>query len=141
MSKTLRGNLIKSAVALALGLVIAYAFVSLRVDMKNLSEVELVDLYLILCDAFTIPGLLMLMFGLLMTLSNHGALDGVGYLAVNAFKMLIPTAATKMERYKEYVERKRANRVKSHGFLYVVAAILLALAGIFMILFYSLYQK
>lgn len=141
MSKSLRSNLIKCGIAMALSLMLVYVFVSLRVDLTNLSAVEPVDLYLILCDAFTIPGLLLLMFGLLMTISNQGALDGLGYVAINGLKMLIPGAATRMERYKEYVERRRANRVKGYGFLYVVAAILLAIAGIFMILFYSLYQK
>jgi hypothetical protein len=141
VSQSLRKNLIKCGVAMGLSLILVYAFVALRVDLFDLGSVELVDLYLILCDAFTIPGLLMLMFGLLMTISNQGALDGLGYVAINGLKMLIPGAATRMERYKEYVERRRANRVKGYGFLYVVAAVLLAIAGIFLILFYSLYQK
>ena len=141
MSKSLRGNLIKSGIAFALCLVLAYAFVALRVDISTLGTLEPVDLYLLLCDAFTIPGVLMLMFGLLMTISNQGALDGVGYVAINALKMLIPTAAANMERYKDYLERRKANRAKGYGFLYVVGAICMAIAGVFMILFYSLYQK
>ena len=141
MSNSLRKNLIKCAIGMAASLVLAYVFVALRVDMKNLGEVALVDLYLILCDAFTIPGLLMLMFALLMTISNQGALDGVGYVAVQAFRMLIPGGAAKAERYQEYLERRRANRAKGYGFLYVCAGICLAFAAVFMVLFYSLYQK
>ena len=141
MSKSLRNNLMKCAIALAGSLVLAYAFVALRVDMTNLGAVEPVELYRILCDAFTIPGLLLLMFGLLMTISNQGALDGVAYVVKNAVKMLIPAAAADMERYKEYLERRKANRVKGYGFLYVVGAVCLGIAGIFLVLFYSVYQK
>ncbi len=140
MSQSLRGNLKKSAIAAALGLLLVYTFIAFRVDFSDLSGVELIDWYRMLCDAFTIPGLLMLMFALLMTISNQGALDGLGYVAVNGLKMLIPGAAAKMERYLEYVERRRKNRAKGYGFLYVVSAIFLAFAGIFLVLFYSLYK-
>lgn len=141
MSKTLKKNLIKCAIAMALSLLLVYVFVALRIDLSELSEVAKVDLYLVLCDAFTIPGLLMLMFALLFTISNQGALDGVGYLAVNAVKMLIPGAAANVERYREYLERRRANRAKGYGFLYICAGICFVFAAVFMVLFYSLYQK
>ena len=141
MSAAAKGNLMKYGISLAICLLMSYAFVALRVDIRNLAAVAPMDLYLILCDAFTIPGLLMLMCGLLMSVSNQGALDGVGYVAAHAFRLLVPGAATKMERYKEYVEHRRANRLKGYGFLYVVALLFLALAAIFLVLFYSLYQK
>lgn len=141
MSSSLRKNLIKTAVALVLCFALAYAFVVLRVDLNDLGAVAKVDLYLILCDAFTIPGLLVLMFALLMSISNMGALDGVGYVVKYALKMLVPTAAANAERYNEYLERRKANRVKGYGFLYVAAGICLAIAAVFLVLFYSLYQK
>lgn len=141
MRSPLEKNLMKYGVSVGISLILVYIYVSSRLDLSNLATVERVDLYLILCDGCTIPGLLMLMCGFLMTISNQGALDGVGYVAANAIKMLIPGAATKTERYIEYVERKRANRVKGYGFLYVVGLVFLGLAAIFMALFYSLYQK
>ena len=141
MRSPLAKNLMKYGVAVAIGLILVYIYVASRIDLGNLAAVAKVDLYLILCDAFSIPGLLLLLAGLLMTLSNHGALDGVGYVAVNALKMLIPGGAIKAERYKEYLERKRANRVRGYGFLFVTAIAFLAIAAVFMALFYSLYQK
>lgn len=137
LAKTLK----KYAIAVAIGLILAYIYVAARIDLNNVEAVAKVDLYLILCDAFSIPGLLLLLSGLMMTLGNHGALDGVGYVAVNAFKMLIPGGALKAERYKEYLERKRANRIRGYGFLFVTAIAFLAIAAVFMVLFYSLYQK
>lgn len=140
MRTPLAKNVTKSLIASAIGLVLVYLFVSFRVDFENPELTSLMDWYLILCDAFTIPGLVYLMLGLLMTLSNQGALDGVGYVAINGLKMLIPGAATKMERYKEYLERRRANRIKGYGFFYVVGGIFMAVSGVFMALFYSLYN-
>ncbi len=139
MSKSLQANLKKCAIAGVLGLLLVYVFVAFRVDFSDLSGVTLLDWYRMLCDAFTIPGLLMLMFALLLTISNEGALDGLGYVAVNGLKMLIPGAATKMERYLEYVERRRKNRAKGYGFLYVVGAVFLTIAAVFLLLFYTLY--
>lgn len=139
MSRSLKKNLIKYGISIGLSVALAYLYVALRIDLHNLSAVPKVELYLTLCDAFSVPGLLMLMSGLLMTVSNQGAMDGLGYVAVNGLKMLIPGAGQKMETFKDYLERRRANRVKGYGFLYVTAALCLAIAGVFMILFYRVY--
>ena len=141
MSSPLKKNLTKYGISLSLALLMAYAFVAMRVDFENPGATKLVDWYLILCDAFTVPGLLFTMFGCFVSLSNQGAMDGLGYVAANAIKMLIPGGALETERYKEYLERRRANRLRGYGFLYVVGLGCLAISGVFMVLFYSLYQK
>lgn len=140
MSKTLRSNLTKYGITLAIGLAISYVFIVLRIDVQDLPAADPEQRYLVLCDAFTVPGLLMLFFGLMFSLSRQGALDGVGYVAVNALKMLIPGGARKMERYGEYRERRKANRAKGFGFLYVCAILNLAVAAVFMALFYSVFE-
>ena len=140
MSSTLKKNLIKYGVTAGASLVLAFFYVYVRVDFSNIEATPLVEWYRIVCDAFTIPGLILLMFGCLMSLSNAGAMDGLGYVVVNGFKMLIPGAATKMERYKEYLERRRENRVKGYGFLYVVGAGCMAISLVFMVLFYGIYN-
>jgi len=140
VNSPLKKNLTKYGIAVSVALLLAYAFVALRVDFENPEDTPLMEWYRIVCDAFTIPGLLYLMFGAFMSLSNEGALDGLGYVCVTGLKMLIPGGALKMERYQEYLERRRANRVKGYGFLYVVGAGCMAIAGVFMALFYSLYQ-
>ncbi len=140
MSASLKKNLIKYGVSIGLSLGLAFFFVYMRVDFANPGATELVQWYRILCDAFFIPGLILVMFGCLMSLSNAGAMDGLGYVVVNGFRMLIPGGALKMERYKEYLERRRANRVRGYGFLYIVGAGCLAIAFVFMILFYGIYN-
>ena len=141
MRSPLSKALTKYGICISISLALAFVFVYTRVDFQNPSATAIVDWYLILCDAFTIPGLLFLMLGCMMTLSSQGALDGVTYVMKNAVKMLIPGAALKMERYYDYVEHKRANRAKGFGFLYVTGLICMGFSLIFMLLFYSIYQK
>ena len=141
MSSPLKKNLIKYGISVSLALLMAYAFVALRVDFEHPEETALVDWYRIVCDAFTVPGLLFLMFGAFMSLSNEGALDGLGYVCVNGLKMLIPGGGMKTETFKDYLERRRNNRVRGYGFLYVTGFGCLAIAAVFMILFYSVYQR
>ena len=138
MSSPLAKNLKKCGISTVIALGIAYLFVSLRVDIAHPELTPLLDWYRILCDAFTIPGMLFLMLGLMVTLSNQGALDGLGYVATSAFRLLVPTPGMK-ERYSEYLERRRANRLRGYGFLYLVGAVCMTIAGVFMALFYSLY--
>ena len=138
MSKTLQKNLKKYGITVGLSLLLAYFYAAMRIDWAN---TEPVSLYRTLCDAFTVPGLLLVMSGLLMTFSNAGAMDGLGYVVVNGLKMLIPGGGMKTETFKDYLERRRNNRVRGYGFLYVTGFGCLAIAAVFMILFYSVYQR
>ena len=134
--RLLKQNLLKLGISFAIALGLAYLYVSFRIT----DGMPLVEWYRMICDAFTIPGLLFLMLGLLVTLSNQGALDGIGYAATVAFKMLIGAGANQ-ERYTEYLERRRANRLKGYGFLYIVGIVCMAVALVCLALFYSIYTK
>ena len=107
---------------------------------RNITEQELVGQYLILCDAFTVPGILLIMFGFLVLLSNSGALDGISYALQDLKRVFIPGAGLeKHERYSDYVERRRQKKATGYGFLFVVGGICTAIALVFMALFYSVY--
>ena len=135
MSRSLKANLIKSGITAVVGGALAYFYVSVR----DFGSQTLMEQYRILCDAFTIPGLVLVCFALLLTLSNEGALDGVGYVLKQALRMLTPKGLGG-EKYNEYLERRRKNHVKGYGFLYIVGGVFLLIAGIFLVLFYSLYN-
>ena len=137
MSSTLKTRLIKYGISFSVSFGMAWFYVSLR----DFQFQPLMEKYRILCDAFTIPGMVFILLGLLMILSNQGALDGISYAAQYAARLLIPGALTKhkQERYLDYVERKRANRAKGFGFLFVTGVVTMAIALVFMYLFYQLY--
>ena len=100
---------------------------------------KLHDQYRILCDAFTIPGILFLMIGCLVWASGQGALDGLGYVLSFATKSLIPGKRKEVERYYDYVQRKREKRTKGYGFLLITGLVTLAVAMVFFALFFSVY--
>ncbi len=135
MSKQIKVLLIKyGSCAVFVGL-LAYAYIALR----DFAGAELVDQYRMLCDAFTVPGILLLMFGAMIWSLNTGALDGITYAVTFAFRSLIPGGRYRDEKYADYVERQREKRVKGYGFLLISGGAAMAVALIFMALFYTVY--
>ena len=134
MSKRVKVLLAKYGGSAAFAGVMAWLYISLR----DFDGAKLADKYRMLSDAFTVPGILLLMFGCLIWISNLGALDGLAYAVSFAIRSLIPGARYKDEKYGDYVERKQENRVKGYGFLFVSGGVTMAVAIVFMILFYSL---
>ncbi len=96
--------------------------------------------YRILCDAFTIPGVLFLMTGCLVALSNAGALDAVGYIFHFLVTVFRPGRERRVEKYYDYVQEKKEKRTKGYGFLFVVGGIFMAVSLLFLVLFYCVYS-
>ena len=137
MSEKLKLGLIKYGGCAALVGLMAWGYLAGR----DLDTAETVDLYRYLCDAFTVPGILLLCFGALMWVSTTGFFDGIGYAMRYALFSLIPGKRLERdERYGDYVERKRENRAKGFGFLFISGAVTMAVALVFMALFYANYQ-
>jgi hypothetical protein len=102
-------------------------------------DLALVDQYRVLCDGFSIPGILMVLFALLFTLNNLGALDTIAYLMSFLPRMIAPGAFGEPEQLVDYVESRRAKRTKGYGFLYIVGFIFLGIAIVFLYLFYTVF--
>ena len=134
MSKTWKTRLIKyGSCALFVGLM-AYLYFS----MWDFHTASLVDKYRMLCDAMTVPGVLLLMMGALVWLSNEGAFLGIGWALSWTVRSLIPGGrGLRDETYAEYVERKTANRVRGYGFLFISGGITMAAALVFLALYHS----
>lgn len=132
MSERAKSNLIKYGISggVCLLLAIVYAVSS---DFLNLEQK---DQLRILCDAFAIPGMLCIFGGLLVWLGNEGTFDGIGYVLSYAFHALLPGSLNKRESYKEYLDRKRDKRTTGYGFIFVVGLVFLAIAFLFLALFY-----
>ena len=108
--------------ALFTGLMV-WGFLALREDLQTL---PLVERYRILCDAFTVPGVLLLCVGGLSWASSHGALDGLGYVLHVTVKGLIPGKRSEILRYKDYVEERRDKESIGFSFLLISGAVVLA---------------
>lgn len=94
--------------------------------------------YRILCDAFTVPGLMLVLITALVALSNEGSFDALGYAVRYTVRRLIPGAGLRQETYGEFVERHREQgRVKGYGFLLHVGLVFLCTAGVFLYLYFK----
>lgn len=130
-------KLIKYAISSAFALLMAWVYFSLRLDsLADFRSLESADRFRMLSDAFLIPGGLLLMSGLLIYLSNQGALDGIGYALHFAVRMLIPGKALEQERYSDYVQRKREKEQHGYAFLPISGAFFLSLSILFTVLYY-----
>ena len=89
---TVKSYIIKYSVT---GLICALLTVLFLLLNNYFVKEELVDKYRILSDAFTFPGILTICVGLLVFLSNAGALDAIGWMLKRLGKMLIPFANRK----------------------------------------------
>ena len=91
----------------------------------------------LLCDALTVPGVLLLCAGALVWVSGLGALDGLSYGLRLAFRALIPgKRLQKEENYHDYVAARQEKRVKGYGFLLMTGAVTVALSLLFLGLYY-----
>ena len=135
MSKTLKTRLIKyGSCALFVGMM-AYLYFS----MREFHTASLVEQYRMLCDSLTVPGILLLMMGVLVWLSNEGAFLGIGWALNWTVRSLIPGGrGFRDETYADYVERKTANRIRGYGFLFISGGITMAAALVFLALYHSL---
>lgn len=100
-----------------------------------------VERYKILADAFSVPGMLLVLFGALLWVSSEGVFDGLGY-AMNRFgSLFIPMHKKSAQHltYYDYVMGKRGKRVHGYSFLFFVGLAFIAVSIVFIVLFNSFY--
>ena len=138
MNKKSRNNLLKYGITTFVAVLIA----STVINLHGYDEaVTAADKYRILSDAFTIPGVVLMLCSLLVFVSNQGIFDGISYALRYAVRSLIPGLGHKQERYSDYIERKREKGgIAGYAFLFHVGLVFCLIALVFIGLFYSAYQ-
>lgn len=105
-------------------------------DISLLPDIER---YKILCDSFTIPGVLFIMFGVLVWISTTGFFDGLSYALQHVFRSLFFRGGQTQEKYFEYKEKRRTKRVKGYSCLFYTGLAFTLVALYFLMRFYKLY--
>lgn len=90
-----------------------------------------------ICDAFTIPGVLCICFGLLVLASNGGAFDMLTYSVMAVFRLFKKDPIDR--KYGGYYEYTKAKREKKRSFWYliIVGAVYLLVGVILLIVYYN----
>ncbi len=123
-------SILKYVLALIAGLGMVYAYIAPR----DLASQTLIEQYHILCDAFTLPGLLMASVGLMILMGNLGALDTLAYAVHFLLHTFIPLMG-KGKSYLDFMLERREHRVHGYGFLFVVGLLLTAVGIVFLLLY------
>lgn len=111
----------------------------LYLSLRDFSNVESsAERYRMLCDAFTIPGTVLILSAVLIALANAGSFTGIGYSMSSFFRHLIPGKGLVHEKYSEYYERHQ-KKVTGYGFLVHVGGTFMGIAVVFYVLFYRAY--
>ena len=136
MSDSQKTRLIKYGAAFGVCAIVAGVYIAThQADMNTTA-----GLYRVLCDAFTVPGIMSILLGALFAVANEGAFHGVGYAVSMAVKALIPGGRAEMESYGDYLERKDRRKMTGFGFLFIVGGVFMAVALVFLVLFNQNYQ-
>lgn len=91
---------------------------------------------LYLADAFTIPGVIILMIGVMTWLSSSfGLFDGLTYSLGRLGRSLIPGGNLSDEKFYDYKQRKMSSRKTDYAFLFIIGGVIMLVAIIFTIIF------
>lgn len=107
-------------------LVLCCAVTFYYVSSKKVKYQRQSEKYKIMADGFTIPGLIVTGFGLLMVITDTGTLDGVVYGMQTAFRMLTFQFLSKgrQQTYGEFKDHReevrQLRRLRGGGFWYIV---------------------
>lgn len=91
----------------------------------------------ILSDAFFVPGVLLAGVGLIIFASNGGAFDMLAFAVIRFFDLF--RRNVKNSKYKDFYEYREAKKEKKRrmGFMLLVGLVFIALAVIFLIVYYQ----
>ena len=137
MNNNIRNIIIKYAVALGIGAGFVFTFMWLN-DYSLVTEQ--IEKYRLLTDAFSIPGVIFIMVGCLVFVSTDGFFDMITFGLSKAKNMLIPFSKKSDETFYDYKQRKAKNRLTGYSFLFFTGLVFLMVAGIFLILFFRVYN-
>ena len=140
MNEEAKVKRIKLLIGYGVCIVIGVSLVLLVAGNYGYAEAETqAERYRILCDAFTIPGLTLMLSAALVAVYNQGVFTGVTYGLHRTKDILLPFLKTEYIKYPEYKRQKEKKKVKNYSFLLITGAAFTLPAVYFMIRFYLIY--
>ncbi len=132
---SLKSTLIRYSIAIAIEIGLLFGYFGL---VNLFSTTALVDIYRLLSNGFTVVGLLAFGAGLLTYFATLGAFNFLSFTALKIASKFVHTMPIATMSYGEYIEEKKKGDTR-FGYLLITGGILLIVAIIFIILFYSIY--
>ena len=103
----------------------------------NLTEPQ--DKLRVMCDAFSLPGILLVLTSGLIFASNAGAFDGLIYGLRVGVEIILPFLPHKYVKYRDYIQKRREKKVKGYSFIFFTGAAFLTAGLVLLIVFHVKY--
>ena len=133
----IRNTILKYSISFTILTGLLFLVISTRGIFSD--DLDKVTVYRYLTDGFTLPGIIFILVGLLVLLTNQGSLTSITWALKRFFKALIPFANTKPGlSYQEYKDTRTP--ITGYSFLFISGFIYFGIGLIFLILFYSSYN-
>ena len=122
-------------ITLAAGLAMA-AYILWQKDIFGQTETAMI--FHILCDAFFVPGVLLVCFGLLIFSTNEGTFDGMTY-AVKSFVNMF--RKHNLKQYDNYYDYKASRKSRDTKFAYLIFCGLFFIAVSAVMLYFNMQYR
>lgn len=93
----------------------------------------------VLCDAFSIPGALLILASGLVFARNAGAFNGLFYGLRTAKEIFLPFLPHEHVKYQEYLKKREEKRIKGYGFIFFTGLAFLTVGMILLVIFHVKY--
>jgi len=127
--RTLRKYLIASAIGIAIG-------IGVFAVKGGFDATERIEVLYAFCDAFFVPGILLLGFGALLFCADDGLFDMMNYgvmLCVNLVRKEEKRRAFP-KTFHDYRQMKQEGRNGGFGYLLIIGGVFIALAILFLVI-------
>lgn len=131
----MKSKIIRYAITVLIGVVMAVC-VSFIKSLYWLNDT--VEIVKVLSDCFSLPGLVLVLFALLVVCSNGGTFDMLTF-GVKKVVLLLKRNLSERDResFYEYRKRRQENK-RSFAYIMIVGAVYLAIGIIFIAIYYSM---
>lgn len=131
----MKSKIIRYAITVLIGVVMAVS-VSFIKSLYWLNDT--VEIVKVLSDCFSLPGLVLVLFALLVVCSNGGTFDMLTF-GVKKVVLLLKRNLSERDResFYEYRKRRQENK-RSFAYIMIVGAVYLAIGIIFIAIYYSM---
>lgn len=131
--RTLRKYLITSGAAVLAGVIVMWL-------EGFFSGLDVINQMRVLADAFSVPGVLLIMIGVLVWVSSEGIFDAFGYAFYHARAMFIPSfRAYKHVTFYDYKMERSGKRAHGFSFLFFTGLGFLAVGIVFTVIHGMIY--
>lgn len=139
MNEERKTRLIKMAIGYGVSIIIGAALLLIVLNNYGYNAAETQkERIKILCDAFTVPGITLMLSAALVAVYNQGVFTGVMYGLRKLKDIFLPFIKSEYVKYGDYKRKKEEKKINHYSFLFFTGLLFMIPAIAFMVYFYQI---